>query len=603
MEISEIKQIMNQNAERICRELLPGGKKDGKNWCCGSIQGEKGRSLKVCLTGKNAGAWSDFESGAAGDLIGLWKQVRHRTLVDALEEIKRFLPIHEPAFLRPGKKYSRPTPPINRKAGQVVDYLTKERKLTLETLKAFRVESDGEFYFLPSYRGDELVHWKKISIHRDEKGKKKIFTAADTEPCLFGWQALDPDATEIFITEGEIDAMSIHQYGGPALSVPFGAGTGEKLRWIETEYPHLERFEDIYLCFDNDEAGQECVQEIASRLGLHRCKVIKLPMKDANECLKAGLTADDLSPAISNPEEFQPEKLRNANAYLDDVLRLFLPGAEEANGIPLPFCKNGEFRFRRSEITVWTGINGHGKSLMLGQIMLELMLAGERVCVASMEMRPKITLERLVKQTTAIKDPSVAYINQVFEWFSDNLWIYDHLGSADTADLLQVFAYARRRYGVTQFVIDSLMRCGIATDDYNRQKAFVDSLCNFKHQYDCHVHLVAHPRKLSSEYEMPDKQDVSGSGDITNLVDNQISVWRNKRKEEEAAKSEPDPKVLKKPDGFLIIQKQRNKGWEGTLPLWFDRESQQFLTHENQKPKRYVNYSKENAHGSYHNGI
>ena len=56
------------------------------------------------------------------------------------------------------------------------------------------------------------------------------------------------------ICEGELDALSLWQYGHPALSVFSGAGN---LAWLENEYPNLERFDDIFICFDNDDAGKK----------------------------------------------------------------------------------------------------------------------------------------------------------------------------------------------------------------------------------------------------------------------------------------------------------------------------------------------------------
>ncbi|XBY07296.1 hypothetical protein ABR759_20570 [Escherichia coli] len=53
-------------------------------------------------------------------------------------------------------------------------------------------------------------------------------------------------------------------------------------------------------------------------------------------------------------------------------------------------------------------------------------------------------------------------------------------GTAKADRLIEIFDYARRRYGIQLFIIDSLMKCGIGDDDYNGQKAFVDSICDFK---------------------------------------------------------------------------------------------------------------------------
>ncbi|MBN0941860.1 toprim domain-containing protein, partial [Pseudomonas aeruginosa] len=90
---------------------------------------------------------------------------------------------------------------------------------------------------------------------------------SDTEPCLFGWQAIPDGNREVTITEGEIDAMTAWQYGRPALSVPFGGGKDGKQRWIEYEFDNLQRFDVIYLCLDDDEPGHQATEEIVRRLG------------------------------------------------------------------------------------------------------------------------------------------------------------------------------------------------------------------------------------------------------------------------------------------------------------------------------------------------
>jgi twinkle protein len=76
--------------------------------------------------------------------------------------------------------------------------------------------------------------------------------------------------------------------------------------------------------------------------------------------------------------------------------------------------------------------------------------------------------------------------------------------------------------------------------------------------------------------------DVKGTGAITDMVDNVISVWRNKPKEEAIQKysmgNKELPAELKdKPDCVLTVQKQRNFDWEGKIHLWLDRATHQYL--------------------------
>lgn len=137
----------------------------------------------------------------------------------------------------------------------------------------------------------------------------------DCEPCLFGWQALDSKVRSVVLCEGEIDCMSYSQYGVNALSVPFGGGKGAKQQWIEFEFHNLDRFEEIWISMDNDEVGQEAAREIASRLGEHRCRMVKLPRKDINECLMEGITEDVIWQCLEGAVFFDPEELYSAREF------------------------------------------------------------------------------------------------------------------------------------------------------------------------------------------------------------------------------------------------------------------------------------------------
>ncbi|MFT5471300.1 MAG: twinkle protein [Verrucomicrobiales bacterium] len=66
-------------------------------------------------------------------------------------------------------------------------------------------------------------------------------------------------------------------------------------------------------------------------------------------------------------------------------------------------------------------------------------------------------------------------------------------------ELLPVFEYAYRRFGITQFVIDSLLRCGIREDDYEAQKQFSQALADFANKFPVHCHLGSLSTKRSSK--------------------------------------------------------------------------------------------------------
>jgi hypothetical protein len=63
----EIAAMLDAQAERFARELLPGGRKEGNLFCAGSVGGESGQSLKVNLSGAMIGKWTDFSAAKGTD--------------------------------------------------------------------------------------------------------------------------------------------------------------------------------------------------------------------------------------------------------------------------------------------------------------------------------------------------------------------------------------------------------------------------------------------------------------------------------------------------------------------------------------------------------
>lgn len=272
----------------------------------------------------------------------------------------------------------------------------------------------------------------------------------------------------------------------------------------------------------------------------------------------------------------------SVRAYADEVHAYFHDHAAP-RGAYTPWQKLGDLlRFRPGEVTLWTGINGHGKSLALGQTAVSIAAQGYKVCIASLEMRPTITLARMCRQAGRQAIPSPEFIRHFHNTTADGLFLYDQLGMVQGAKMLAVIRYCAEKRGIQHFVLDSLMKCGLGEDDYSGQKHFVDGLCTAARDHNIHVHLVAHSRKGRDESEPPGKMDVRGASAIADQVDNILSVWRNKAKER--AKQEGDHSQHDKPDALLACDKQRNGEWEGRCALFFDGPSQQFVERDGQPP-------------------
>ena len=259
-------------------------------------------------------------------------------------------------------------------------------------------------------------------------------------------------------------------------------------------------------------------------------------------------------------------KVMPADAFANDVADRFYAPLEE-QGDTLPFSKlNQHFRFRPGEVTIWAGYNGHGKSLLLGQAMMHRIARhAKKVCIASMEMKPATTLQRIARQFFENPQPNREELNEFFTLIGGHCWLYDHQGVVQVRKLIAAMKYCAKELEIHHFVVDSLMKCGMGEDDYNGQKAFVDQLCSVGRDSNMHIHLVCHSKKAIDESRVPGKMDIRGSGSITDQVDNVLTVWRNK-----------DEKRPLGEDAVIRIDKQRNGEWEGCLMLTYDQSGQSF---------------------------
>ena len=589
MNARELSQRMAGDAAAIAQYLLPGGKRQSGEWKAGSLSGEAGQSLSVRLSGAKAGVWADFASGDKGDILDLWVKVRGVSVAAAMAEAKQYLGIRDTMPEKPQQAFKRPQKPKCQTPKAKVQTWLNSRGLTDETLAAFKIGEqlrDGKAYAVfPYLRDGELVNVK----YRNVAEKRDMRQEGGAEPCLFGWHLIDPNARTVAIAEGEIDAMTLHQCGIPALSVNAGAGNHQ---WIENDWDRLERFSEILICFDADEAGQKGAAEVMHRLGNERCKLVKFPAKDANEYLLTGADGSDFWECIKTAKPQDPEELRQAADFMDRVKALFYPAHGDEQDPVLRLDRDCDwFNFRPGEVTVWTGYNGHGKSLFLSQVLLGLMQQGERAVVFSGEMTPERQLKRMAKQAAGLDRPTMQYIDAIGAWLMDKLWLFNVVGSASIERLLTVFLYASKRYGARHFVIDSLMMTDVPEDGsgaMTAQKEAMRKLCDFARRNGLHVHLVAHPRKGVDESRGPGKLDVAGSSKITDAADNVFTVW-SARKDEASDDYDAD-----KPDAKVELQKQRNGDFQHfTLYLWFNKAAQQFCTYSARRPISYVQFQRD----------
>ena len=253
--------------------------------------------------------------------------------------------------------------------------------------------------------------------------------------------------------------------------------------------------------------------------------------------------------------------------------------------------------FAPGELSVWTGRRGEGKSTLLGQILLNTIDQGRRVCAYSGEL-PAKQFKRFIRQqaagylhVTKREDPltgkSFFLVNDdvkvpIDRWFDGTLFLTDIRDKAahDKETILRLFEGSNRRYGCDTFLVDNIMTAqlrGEAEQGYYRaQSAFAGRLADFCKRLGVHVHLVAHPRKTEGKRPL-EADDVGGSGDITNRADNVLKVERvPEERFQELGYST-----------LLTILKNREFGARGKVKLEFNEPSRRLFQMGGSPAKRY----------------
>lgn len=295
--------------------------------------------------------------------------------------------------------------------------------------------------------------------------------------------------------------------------------------------------------------------------------------------------------------DFQGSSLRSikyAKAYEDSAIKI-LHG--KFSGVKCDLAPKSEISFRPGEITVWGGINGHGKSLITSQVALQLIARGEKVFIMSFEMVPARTLLRMVTQTVG-HQPSIKEIKAANDWFGRRLLIFDGIGIVGPNEVIGAMMAAADDFGATHIIVDNLMTVVAGEDHYNEQKNFVRSCCDLAHARGIHVHLVHHVRKPDTKTgaKRITKFDLRGAASIADQADNILLIQRNEFKEEKRRNGILTPITdEEEPDVWLTVAKQRNGDFEGVLNLWYAADSKSFCTTVERTPLAILNVLERNS--------
>lgn len=263
---------------------------------------------------------------------------------------------------------------------------------------------------------------------------------------------------------------------------------------------------------------------------------------------------------------------------ISDVLH----GRGARNGATLPWHGlQDKVRLPGGHLSIWAGINFHGKSSMLKQFALHLARSGHVVCGAFLEETPEETMADVTQ--LAMPDVDVRecddYIDVACNWAHRKIWLYNQTRMMDPQRVLALIAYAAKEKGCTHFILDSLMRTGLAQDDYEGQRVFANQLTNYAMQLNIHIHLVHHIVKVD-ETQVPGRESIRGTGALVDQSHHTFIVWRDVN----------DEKAFDAPDGMLIVAKNRGirpANWIGKVQMFMHKRGQ-FMRNRFDEPMLFI---------------
>lgn len=511
-----------------------------------------------------------------------------------------------------GKEYKYPqyAPDDNR---LIVENYFSKRKISTETLDYFDVKQYGGKVAWNFYNENDVLETVKLRhpYKPSAKESKEWFLPNyDNKPILFGMNKIDPTHS-LVITEGQIDTLSIFEAGyNNVVSVPGGT---ENKKWIEECWSWLEQFDKIILWFDNDIAGVKSRKEVASRLGTWRTLYVDLPpvlvtedgktvkCKDANEVLYF-FGKDKIISLLDDAQEIPVTGVVN----LSDVSEFNL---EEADGLytHLQPLDDIVYKFLMGSVVVLTGKRGSGKSSLANQIFAsEGLNQGYDIFYYSGELDPRVLrswIDLNLAGEEKVKEDKTGFIKiidsnarkEISDWYNGRVWIYDN-NSNKAKDILDSGINVTRKYGSRIWILDNLMMMdldsdGDLTSTLQKQKEFIVNIVKIAQTYNILIVLVIHPRKVSVNQSDLIADDVSGSGDLTNMAQYVVSARRFTQKEKDGI---PDGRGGYKKDSEPIpydvaveVLKNRYTGRQGTAMLNFNYSDYRFYSSESERTKRY----------------
>lgn len=211
----------------------------------------------------------------------------------------------------------------------------------------------------------------------------------------------------VFITEGEIDALSVIEVGGESCALGSTSNAGKLLEHLKKQPTECT----LILSLDNDDAGKECTRKLSDGLKMAGISFttanIAGTYNDANEALCGD--PDAFKAAIRAAEQKASATPDGVASYMAQLM-----GQEISEFIKASETKTGFPRFDQFTSGIFPGlytigaISSLGKTTFIHQIADQMAAAGKHVLFFSLEMSRLEMVSKSISRKMAQLDYSNA---------------------------------------------------------------------------------------------------------------------------------------------------------------------------------------------------
>ncbi len=463
---------------------------------------------------------------------------------------------------------------------KLADYLIKERKFPESTIQHFQLGWDGTHLIIPVFEKSRLVNIRKRRNPLIENEKEaKYISVSGTNVGMFNTDSIKPDSMPVFITEGEMDTISLWTASSGQYQVVTGTGGSSTFKsdWARRYFKGKRR---IYLCYDNDIPGKVGAEKVAEALGPHRCRIIELPeqIKDLNDYFAQGFTIKDFNKLLATAKKPQApgtDIIEPISSVLNRVKEQIETGGDLFSGIDTGYPDLDKIikRMRCGDLVIVSGATSMGKTFFVQNIIHKI--AGENVSVMffSLEMTPEQVAERFIMLDSGVntdkfsggvlevdKDELTQVEESITKLSSYPIYFYNGEGNITKDGLAQISKIAVDQFGCQVIVVDHLHYFAVTPEDTKEVSAIIRQAKIIARDNEIPLIMISHIRKLESDSKEPTINDLRNSSLIGQDADIVLMVHRSKP-------NDPDPNE----SGKTTIKVLKNRhGQIGVVYLKFD---------------------------------